>query len=125
MGTHVVLGASARWFIPISAVFALVLLANGAPGDGVGMRAGLAFSLAMAVHALVFGVAAANSALPAVAARWLLALGVGAVSFAAASPDSRLRGQIMEAGLFVAVIAATALVLTILIGRAPTLRDGE
>lgn len=125
METHAVLGASARWFIPLGTLVALVLLAGGAPGDGVGVRAGLTFALVMAAHALVFGVAAAKSALPAWAARTALALGVTAVSFAAANPDYAYSGQIMEAGLFAAVAAAAALVLTILIGRAPTLRDTE
>lgn len=124
MDAHVVLGASARLVIPISAVFALVLLVNGAPGDGVGMRAGLMFSLAMVVHALVFGVAAAISAFPTWAARGTLASGAAIVSFAAASPNYRFSGQFLEAGLFATVVAATALVMAVMIGRAPALRDG-
>lgn len=125
MEAHVVLAASARWFIPISTLVALVLLAGGAPGDGVGMRAGLTFTLAIAGHALVFGVAAAKAALPAWAARWALALGMALVSFAAASPNFQFSGQVMEAGLFAIVAAAAALILTVLIGRAPTLRETE
>ncbi|MEQ1618807.1 MAG: MnhB domain-containing protein [Terricaulis sp.] len=125
MEAHVVLGASARWFIPFNTVFALVMLVNGSPGDGVGMRAGLTLALAMAAHGLVFGVEAAKSALPAWAARWALAVGVIAVSFAAMLPGHPIGGQVMEAGLFAMVAASAALVLTILIGRAPTLRDTE
>lgn len=125
MEAHVVLGASARWLIPIGAVFALVLLANGSPGDGAGMRAGLAFSMAIAVHALVFGVEAAKSVLPLWAARGTLGIGVAVVSFAAASPQHGVKSQVMEVGLFAVVVASTALVIAILIGRAPMLRENE
>lgn len=125
MEAHVVVAASARWLVPLIALVAFSMLAAGAPGDGVGLRAGLMFALAIALHALVFGVAAAKAAFPAWAWRGVMALGAVAVFTAAAAPGERLSGQIMEAGLFATVVAAASLILTVLIGRAPTLRDTE
>ncbi len=123
MESHVVLAASARWFIPICTLVALTLLTSGSPGDGAGVRAGLTFALAIAAHALVFGVAAARVAFPAWAARSALGLGMGLVALSAASPNLQFGRQAMEVGLFATVAAAASLVLMILSGRAPTLRE--
>ena len=54
-GAHVVLGAAARFYVPLIALFALALLADRAPGGGIGFVAGLAFGLVPVLHALVFG----------------------------------------------------------------------
>lgn len=122
---HVVLAASARLMIPVAALFALTVLAVGEPGAGVGMRAGLAFALALALHALVFGVSASRRGFAPAAARTMLALGALLVFAAAGAPGWSEATRLMELGLFGVVVSSVSLILTALMGRAPTLRDGE
>ena len=120
---HAIVAASARAVIPVTALFAFALLAAGAPGDGVGFRAGLVFALVIAIHTLVFGARASREALPLGAARLSLVVGVLAVAGAEAAHDFPLAPRIAEGGLFLTTAAAAALVLGVIVGRAPTLRD--
>lgn len=104
---------------------ALSLLVLRAPGEGVGVAAGAVGALALAAHALVYGAVEAQRAFPAWFARVLLVLGSLAV-IAGALLEGRAYGvQLGEAGLFVLIIAATHLVMTVLIARAPTLGDED
>ena len=68
--------AAARFFTPLMALFALMLLAGRGAGGGVGFVAGMGFGLLLLLHALTFGAAAARSAFPPILARLVLALGV-------------------------------------------------
>lgn len=120
-----VAAASARLYTPILILFAAMLLAKGAPGGGVGFSAGLTFALALALHALVFGGQASRMAFPPFIARGLLALGALAAFVGAGLSNLALASQLIEAGLFVTTASAAALILTVLIGRAPILRDAE
>jgi multisubunit Na+/H+ antiporter MnhB subunit len=122
-GGHVVLLAAARFYAPLIVLFALVLLMTRGGGAGVGFIAGLVFAVALAIHVLVFGVAAARTAFPPLAARLMLCGGLIASALGAAAPRLMFAPQIVEAGLFAVTVAASALVLTVLAGRAPTLRD--
>jgi len=125
LGAHVIVAAAARFFAPLIALFALALLSGAAAGGGVGFVAGLAFGLMLLLHALTFGAAAARAAYPTPLARLTLALGVVATGASAGLPGFVYASQAMEAGAFAATIGASALVLQVLFGRAPTLRDGE
>lgn len=113
---------SARFMIPVTALFAFMLLARGVSGGGVGALAGLSFALLIAVHALIFGARASQAALPPAAAKLLLALGVVGVFASDWAPHA---AQVAEAGLFLICANGAALVLNVLIGRAPTLRGVE
>ena len=124
-GSHVIVAAAARFFTPLMALFAAVLLVGGAPGDSVGFVAGLAFALVLVLHALTFGAGAACAAFPAPLARLLLALGVGGACAGAGLPGLVFAREAIELGAFAATIAASALILHVLFGRAPTLRDTE
>lgn len=123
--SNVIVAAAARLFTPLMALFAAALLVGGAPGDGVGFVAGLAFGLALMLHALTFGVAAARVALPTPLARLLLALGVVLACVGAGTPGFVFSPQFVEAGAFAATTAGAALSIQVLFGRAPTLRDAE
>lgn len=124
-GAHVVIAAAARLYAPIILLFALTLFSARAPGEGVGFLAGLAFALAFALHALVFGADAARAALPPRLLRVILALGAGVALAAAGAPALSFAPQAIEAGTFAAVAAACALIVIVLFGRAPTLRDAD
>ena len=125
IGSHVIVAAAARFFTPLMALFAAVLLVSGAPGDGVGFVAGLAFGLLLLLHALTFGAGAARMAFPTPMARLILALGIGAVCVGAGLPGFVFARETIEAGAFAATVASGAIVLQVLFGRAPTLRDAE
>jgi multisubunit Na+/H+ antiporter MnhB subunit len=122
-GTQVVLRGAARLHLPLIALFALSLLVARAPGEGAGMIAGLALTLALVLHVLVFGAAAARRALPGPAARVVFALGLGAALTAAGAPGLAYAAQIGEGGLFALIVGGAAQVIAVLVGRAPTLRD--
>ena len=122
-GDHAVLAAAARFYTPLIVLFALTLLVVRPAGTGVGLIAGLALVLALMVHALVFGATAARAASPAFLTRLLMALGLAAATFGATVPRALFAGELIEAGLFVVTSAGGALVITVLFGRAPTMRD--
>lgn len=124
-GAHISLGAAARFYTPLIALFAFSLLATRAPGAGVGFVAGLTAALALVVHVLVFGAGAARQAFPPTLARVVLVLGLVAAAVGAGLPGLRFAPQALEAGLFATTIAAAALVLAVLVGRVPALRDEE
>ena len=117
-----VLRAAGRFHVPLIILFALSLLATHGAGGGVGLLAGLVFALALALHALVFGADAARAALPGPALRALLGAGLVAVLVGAGAPRLAFAPQIAEAGLFLLTIAALAIFITALAGRAPTIK---
>ncbi len=122
---QILLLSAARYYAPLIALFALALMALYAPGSGVGLLAGLAFALALALHGIVFGADAARAAFPPVIARVLLSLGLIAAIGAAGAPGLGFAAHIMEAGLLAATASASALILVALMGRAPGLRDED
>ncbi len=122
---HVVLLAAARFYIPLIALFAAVLLLTKAAGGGVGFSAGLALALALLLHALVFGLEAARAALPPMLTRLVVAAGVVAAFVGVALPGLPYASQLTEAGLFAVTAAGSGLFFLVLIGRAPTMRDEE
>jgi hypothetical protein len=124
-GPHDFVLGAARLFAPVIALFAFALLALREAGDGVGLLAGFAFAMALALHALVFGANAARAAFPAVFARLLLGTGLIATLIAAGAPDVAFAAQIGEAGLFASTGAGAALILAVCMARAPTLRDED
>jgi multisubunit Na+/H+ antiporter MnhB subunit len=125
MKSHVVAAAAARLYGPLIVLFALNLLASGAPQSGVGFVGGLAFALALALYALVFGAAAARSALPPVVARLMLALGAGAAIVSTGASHISFSDVGAEAGLFLAAVATGALIVHVAFGRATALRDAD
>jgi multisubunit Na+/H+ antiporter MnhB subunit len=124
-GAHIILLAAARFYTPLIALVALALLMLRDAGTGAGFTAGLVFAAALAAHLLVFGAAAARKAFPPVLARILAAFGLIAALAGAAAPRLMFAPQLIEAGLFALMVAGASLVLAVIIGRAPTLRDEE
>lgn len=124
-GSDAIVVAAARFFAPLMALFALTLLTGRVAGSGVGFVAGMAFGLLLMLHALTFGAVAARSAFPTILARLVLAIGVGGICAGAGLPGWAYAAQLIEAGAFLSTVAAAALVLQVVFGRAPTLRDGE
>ncbi len=122
-GAYTVLGAAARFYMPLIVLFGFVLLATRPAGAGVGFSAGLAVLLAVAAHALVFGANAARAATPPWPMRVLAALGLGAAAIGTAATDLPFARQLAEGGLFTVTAAGGALIVTALFGRAPTMRD--
>jgi multicomponent Na+:H+ antiporter subunit B len=122
-GGHVVLSAASRFYAPLVVLFALMLLTTRGVGAGVGFVAGLVFGVALAIHILVFGVSAARAAFPPLVARIMLCGGLIAAVVGAGAPGLMFAPQVIQAGLFAVTVSATALVLIVLAGRAPTLRD--
>jgi multisubunit Na+/H+ antiporter MnhB subunit len=104
---------------------ALALLVVREAGAGVGFTAGIVFASALALHMLVFGAAAARKAFPPFVARLIVAVGLSAVVLGAGAPRLPFAAQILEAGLFLTTAAGASLIMAVLVGRAPTLRDEE
>ncbi len=125
LAVNFVLRSAARTYTPLIALFALALTAMYPPGAGIGLLAGLAISLLLALHMLVYGAVAARAALPPALARGVLALGLALTLVGTSAPRLPFAQQMAEAGLFFVVVAGTALVLAVLVGRAPTLRDED
>ena len=124
-GGHIVLAAATRFYAPIILLAALLLLVLRLPGEGVGFVSGMIMGVALAVHVLVFGAAAARNAFPPYLARVLLALGLVLAVVSAAAPGLAVAPQLGEAGVFTATASGIALILAVLVGRAPTLRDED
>lgn len=124
-GAFDMLLTGARLFGPLAALFAFAILALGVAGAGVGFAAGLAFALALTLHALVFGADAARTAFPPWIARALLGLGVIGAAIAPTVPQFDFAAQLGEGGLFIATASGAGLVLMTCMGRAPTLRDAD
>ena len=81
--------------------------------------------MALTLYGLALGASAFRAAFPGVAMRVLLALGLALAMFGAGAPQALFAPQAREAGLALCVAAASALIIAVLFGRAPTLRDGE
>jgi len=124
-GGDVILVAAARTYLPLLALFALSLIVARAPNAGVGFIAGLGFAMVLTLHALTFGVGASRVAFPPSVARFVLALGLISVVAAIGAPGLVYADRLAEAGAFAATVAASALIIVALFGRAPTLRDGD
>jgi multicomponent Na+:H+ antiporter subunit B len=122
-GANVVLAAAARFYTPLIVLFALVLLITRPAGAGVGFIAGLAFVLALSAHALVFGASAARAAAPPWLMRILVAGGLVSAVAGACAPRMVFASELIEGGLFVVTAAGGALLIAVLFGRAPTMRD--
>lgn len=122
-GSHIVLRAAGRFYTPLIALFAVSLFVTRPAGEGVGFIAGLAFALLLVLHVVLHGAAAARAALPGWMARMLLALGLAGAIAAAAAPRFLYAPQLGEAGLFLVTIGAASLIVSVLVARAPTLRD--
>lgn len=122
---HLVLGSALRFYAPLLVLFAFSLLAAWPVNSGVGFVAGLAFALLLTLHVLVFGAEAIRSAFPPFMARAAVSAGVIVTVLATALPGWRESGKAIEAGLFLATTGAMALILIVLAGRAPTLRDED
>lgn len=119
------ISATARLYAPLIVLFALSLLAVAPSGSGIGFVAGLAASLALMLHALVFGAAASARAFPPWLSRVFVALGLATASVSVGVPGLAFAPRIVEVGAFLLTQGACALVIVALFGRAPTLRDGE
>ena len=124
-GSQFVLRAAARLHTPLIALFALSLFVARPAGTGVGFIAGLAFAMVLVLHVLVFGAAAARKAVPGPIARLALGLGLLATLVSAGAPALPYAAQILEGGLFLLTIGAAALILAVLVGRAPTMREED
>ena len=122
---HVTLSAAARFYTPLIVLFASTLLVVNTPGAGIGVVAGFAFALALVLHVLVFGSDAARIAAPPGAMRVLAALGLVVAFIGAAAPGLPLASQLSDAGSFLVTTTASALILTVIVGRAPTMRDEQ
>lgn len=124
-GLHLALQAAGKLYTPLIALFALSLLAGGVAGTGIGLSAGLAFALVLALHLIVHGARAARAATPPALMGVLVSLGVALALLGAGAPGLPYALQVLEAGLFIATAAGFGLMLTVLAGRAPTLRDED
>lgn len=122
-GAHIVLAAAARFYTPLIVLFAMLLLIARPAGAGVGLIAGMAFLLALILHALVFGADAARRTRHPFLMRMVAGAGLSMAAFGAGSPRMMFAPELVEAGLFALMAAGGALVVTVLFGRAPTMRD--
>jgi len=86
MGNDLVLRVVAKWLIPVIILFALYVQFHGDYSPGGGFQAGVIFSTAILLYALIFGIDAAVKVIPETALRLcasfgvLLYAGVGVVS---------------------------------------------
>lgn len=122
---HIGLQSAARAYTPLIALFAALLLATYPAGSGVGLIAAFAFAALHALHMIVFGAAASRAALPPMMSRALIVIGLLLCLAAMSSPLWRYAAQVGEAGLFLVGASGLALVLNVLVGRVPSLRDEE
>lgn len=73
---HVVLRVTARMLIPLIALFAFYVQFHGDLGAGGGFQAGVILAVAVILHALVFGLREAMTAIPVTLVRGVAAIGV-------------------------------------------------
>jgi multicomponent Na+:H+ antiporter subunit B len=76
MKHNLILVVIAKTLIPIIILFALYVQFHGDYGPGGGFQAGVIFSVAFILYALVFGLDAAQRVMPPVALRGLACMGV-------------------------------------------------
>jgi len=124
-GADIVLTAAVRLFAPLIVLFAASIFVWRTAGGGVGFIAGISAAMMLVLHALVFGATAARLAFPPVAARLLVLTGVCLALAGAGLPRWVYAPQAAEAGAFAATVGAVALVIGVLFGRAPTMRDAD
>lgn len=124
-GAQIVLAAAARFYAPLIVLLGVSVLVARAPGAGVGFIAGLALLAALCLHGLVFGAAAARAAFSPTLARVLLGVGLVLALAGAYAPGMALAPALAEAGLLLVTVSGGTLVLGVLIGRAPTMRDED
>ncbi|MEL6324267.1 MAG: Na(+)/H(+) antiporter subunit B [Pseudomonadota bacterium] len=73
---HVILRVVSKFLIPIIAVYAFYVQFHGDYGPGGGFQAGVILAVSVILYALIFGIAEALTAIPAVFARGLAGVGV-------------------------------------------------
>ena len=120
-----IVAGAVKLHAPLILLFAATLLSVRAPGTGVGLLAGFGCALALMLYGLVLGAPAFRAAFPDAAMRVLLAFGLALAMFGAGAPRAVFAPQAGEAGLALCVAASSALIIAVLFGRAPTMRDGE
>ena len=76
MKHNLVLRFIAKFLIPVIVLFALYVQFHGDFGPGGGFQAGVIFSVAFILYALVFGLQTAERVMPAYVLRFLASLGV-------------------------------------------------
>ena len=76
MNQYIVLRVVSKLMIPVIMIFALYVQFHGEYSPGGGFQAGIVFTAAFIVYALLFGLEAAQKAVPPVAAHILAASGV-------------------------------------------------
>lgn len=132
-------------FAPII-IFALYVQFHGDYGPGGGFQAGVIFAVAFILHALIFGLAETQKALPEKGLRWLMVLGVlfyagtgiatlllGAnfLGYDSIDPNSTHHaGQhygilLVEFGVGMAVASTMIMIFYQFAGREPEIRDED
>ena len=132
-------------FAPII-IFALYVQFHGDYGPGGGFQAGVIFAVAFILHALIFGLAETQKALPEISLRWLMVLGVlfyagtgiatlllGAnfLGYDSIDPNSTHHaGQhygilLVEFGVGMAVASTMIMIFYQFAGREPEIRDED
>ncbi len=76
MSHYIVLRVVSKLMIPVILIFALYVQFHGEYSPGGGFQAGIVFTAAFVVYALLFGLDAAQRAVPPVVAHVLAAVGV-------------------------------------------------
>jgi hypothetical protein len=122
---HIGLQAAARAYTPLIALFAALLAATYPAGSGVGLFAGFVFAALHALHMLVYGAAASRAALPPLVSRGLFAAGLLLAVAAIGAPSWVYAGRVGETGLFLVAASGFALLMNVLVGRAPSMRDED
>lgn len=122
---HIGLHAAARAYTPLIALYGAVLVATYPAGSGVGLLAGFAFAALHALHMLVYGATASRAALPPLGSRCLLVIGLIACLGASCASDWPYALQAGEVGLFLVTGGGFALVMNVLVARAPSLREED
>lgn len=90
MQTNLILHLVAKFVIPLIILFALYVQFHGDFGPGGGFQAGVIFSAALILYALVFGLDAAEKIIPS---RWLSILAaLGVIIYAGVGVASLLLG---------------------------------
>lgn len=122
---HIGLHLAARTYTPLLALFGAVLAATSPAGSGIGLTAGAVFAALHVLHVIVYGAGASRIAAPPMLLRCLVVLGLLACLAAIGAPGWRLAQQMGEVGLFLISGAGFALVVNVLVARAPSLREED
>jgi hypothetical protein len=122
---HIGLQAGARAYTPLIALLAALLAATYPAGSGVGLFAGLAFAALHALHMIVYGARASRRALPPMISRAAFAVGLLVCLAATGAAAWPYAARVGEVGLFLVAASGFALVMNVVVGRAPSLRDED